>query len=134
MKTGPFDLDETRAILAPDGGAIAKNAGPDFYAELDSEFDGFAGHTLIQRFEFDSPWPTWEMHPKGDEFVYLLFGVVDFVLAGPGGERQTLRVDRPGQFVLVPRGTWHTARPLAASAMLFVTPGEGTLNEAQPPD
>ena len=36
----------------------------------------------------------------------------------------------PGSFVIVPRGTWHTARTSVATKMLFITPGEGTKNKA----
>ena len=32
----------------------------------------------------------------------------------------------PGHYVLVPRGTWHTARTNGQCTMLFITPGEGT--------
>jgi quercetin dioxygenase-like cupin family protein len=46
--------------------------------------------------------------------------------------RQTL--SRPGAFVVVPRGAWHTARIAEATTMLFVTPGEGTENREQPGD
>jgi quercetin dioxygenase-like cupin family protein len=36
----------------------------------------------------------------------------------------------PGSFVIVPKGTWHTARIAKPTSMLFVTPGEGTQNKA----
>ena len=66
------------------------------------------------------------MHPKGDEFTYLLFGDVDFVLRT--GERETIvRVTEERSYLLVPQGVWHTARPRMPTGMLFVTPGEGTL-------
>lgn len=122
---GPFDLDAKRVILGPDGKATPKDVSPAFYAELDSEFDGFAGHALISRHEFAEDWSAWEMHPKGDEIVYLIAGAVDFVLWVEGAER-VLRVDRPGDYIVVPRGVWHTARPLAPTNMLFVTPGQDT--------
>ena len=32
----------------------------------------------------------------------------------------------PGAYVLVPRGTWHTAKTSTRCRMLFVTAGEGT--------
>ena len=129
---GPYDLDQVRFIVGPDGGGTAKTVGPSFYQELASEFEDFRGHCLIQRYTFSEPWPSWEVHPAGDEFVYLIAGDTDFVLRA-GGEDHRLRVDRPGSYVVVPRGTWHTARPNAPTTMLFVTPGEGTLNAAEPP-
>ncbi|MPY71334.1 MAG: cupin domain-containing protein [Alphaproteobacteria bacterium] len=128
---GPFDLQSTPLVLGPQGKATPKEMTPDFYAELAREFDRFAGHVLVSRHEFEEPWPTWEMHPKGDEMVCLLFGDVDFVLRGEDGE-QVVRVDRPGDYVVVPRGVWHTVRPRTRSSMLFVTPGEGTENAESP--
>ena len=84
VSPGPYDIDATRLIFGPDGGAMPKNASPDFYAELDEEFAEFKNHLLIQRFEFDTDWPTTQPHER--------------------------------------------------TVMLFVTPGEGTLNETSPPE
>lgn len=128
---GPYAIEATRLILSPKGDATPKAVSPTFYEELGGEFDGFAGHLLISRYGFDEPWPTWEIHPHGDEFVYLLSGDVDFVLHRKNGD-ETLRVSEPGSYVVVPKNTWHTARPHAPTEMLFVTPGEGTLNAEKP--
>ncbi len=133
IEPGPHDLNRVRFILGPDGKGTSKPVCEKFYQELDEEFAHFGGHVLIQQFSFDSPWPTWEMHPEGDEFVYLLKGDTDFVLRQDGTER-TVRVREPGSYVLVPKGAWHTARPHAPTSLLFVTPGEGTLNARTPPE
>lgn len=101
------------------------------YAELDKNYDGFAGHTLISSHSFDSDWSTWEVHPAGDEFVMLLSGTADLVLLNNGSE-EVVRLNDPGTFVVVPRGTWHTARVQETATMLFVTPGEGTENRVEP--
>ena len=131
-KPGPFDLRRTGLILGPRGDATAKDISPTFYEELHRQFDGFAGHALVSEHSFDTPWSSWEMHPAGDEFVYLLDGDTDLVLWTAAGE-QTVRVETPGSYVIVPRGTWHTARPRRRTRMLFVTPGEGTQNAERPP-
>lgn len=130
-KPGPYPLDEIRMIIGPDAAVTPKPVTETFYQELDHEFDGFAGHILIQTGEFAEAWPTWEVHPKGDELVYLLYGDVDFVL-WVDGEEQALRVSQPGGIIVVPRNTWHTARPHAPTKLLFITPGEGTLNAERP--
>ena len=132
IDAGPHDLEEVRYILGPDGSGTNKAVTPEFYQELDAQFDNFAGHVLIQRFSFEEDWPTWEVHPEGDEFVYLIEGDTEFLLRENGSDR-VVRVDRPGSYVVVPKGVWHTARPKAPTTMLFVTPGEGTLN-AETPD
>lgn len=131
INPGPHHIDQARFVLAPDGIGTVKAVSDNFYQDLEEEFDGFAGHVLIQRFSFDSPWPTWEVHPEGDEFVYLLEGDTDFILSEEGVQR-TVRISEPGSYVVVPQGAWHTARPHAPTTLLFVTPGEGTLNAEQP--
>jgi mannose-6-phosphate isomerase-like protein (cupin superfamily) len=132
LDPGPHNLDAMPFIFGPDGKGTVKADSPDFYQELDAEFNEFKGHTLISHFSFDEPWPSWEMHPKGDEFVYLVEGDTDFVLLRDGRE-EIVRIRVPGDYVAVPRGVWHTARPNAPTTMLFITPGEGTLNEEEPP-
>lgn len=101
------------------------------WSELDEKFGDFAGRSLISQFSFEEDWPTWEVHPAGDEFVVLVSGAAEMVLAMPEGDR-TIVLGEPGDFVIVPRGTWHTARISTPTKMLFVTPGEGTINREQP--
>jgi mannose-6-phosphate isomerase-like protein (cupin superfamily) len=131
---GPHLLDVTRPIFGPPGKATLHEVTPTFYPDLDKSFPNFGGHYLIQQFAFSEPWGMWEMHPKGDEFVYLLAGDVDFLLKAPSEEPKRVRVHEPGSYVIVPQGYWHTAEPNAPTSMLFVTAGEGTMNEAEPLD
>ena len=49
-----------------------------------------------------------------------------------GDRRVELR--EPGDFVIVPRATWHSARVATPTTMLFATPGEGTENRERPAD
>ncbi|MCX2980335.1 cupin domain-containing protein [Halieaceae bacterium IMCC14734] len=126
---GPHSLNQVRYIMGADGSGTTKPDSPTFYQELGQ----FTHQSLISEFSFDQPWPTWEMHPNGDEFVYLLAGDTDMVLWQAGVER-VVRINTPGEYVVVPKGAWHTARPHSATSMLFVTPGEGTLNAEVPPD
>lgn len=102
------------------------------YAELDEHYDGFRGHLLIAWHRFEHDWPTWEIHPHGDEVVCLVSGNVDMVLRC-NGEDVVQRLSQPGEFVIVPGNTWHTARVHAPTMMIFVTPGEGTDNREAPP-
>ena len=84
--------------------------------------------SLVATFAFDSDWSTWERHPAGDELVCLLSGEVRMVLDRDGAE-EVVDLRKPGEYVLVPRGTWHTARTAVPTNMLFVTPGDGTENK-----
>jgi len=104
---------------------------PRLYEALDEDYRDFAGHLLISSYAFDEDWPTWEVHPAGDEFVILVSGDADLVLARDDGD-ETIRMTEPGTFVIVPKNTWHTARIRRHSVMLFVTPGEGTVNSEHP--
>lgn len=120
-------LETHFVVLKPDLGAESVEVSPSIYAELDERFDGFRGASLVAVHSFDSDWPTWEMHPAGDEIVCLLEGQVDLVFGTPDGE-SSRSLSTAGEFVVVPRATWHTARVHAPTRMLFVTPGEGTEN------
>jgi mannose-6-phosphate isomerase-like protein (cupin superfamily) len=121
------DLATTFVVLQPDQSATLVKVSPDVYEELDRRFDGFRGRTLVSSYSFDSDWPTWEMHPAGDEIVCLLSGDVEMVLQREGQEEAT-RLRQPGSYVVVPKGTWHTARIRVPATMLFVTPGQDTQN------
>lgn len=134
INPGPHDPAETALVISANAAVIPKTVSPSLYAELESEFDGFKDCSLVSRHTFTEPWPTWEMHPKGDEIICLLDGDIDFVLWVDRSE-QAVRVTEPGTCVVVPRGTWHTARPHVPTTMLFITPGEGTeIAPAPPPD
>lgn len=102
------------------------------YAQLDEQYDGFAGHLLVACHSFENDWSTWEIHPHGDELVSLIAGDVELVLRNEAGD-QSVRLSNPGDFAVVPNGTWHTAKVHRAATMLFVTPGEGTENRELPP-
>ncbi len=99
------------------------------YQRLDTNYAGFQGCELISCFEFEQDWSSWEMHPAGDETVILLSGQVTFVLQQDAGEELVL-LEQPGDFVVVPKNTWHSARTQVKTKLLFVTPGEGTQHKA----
>jgi mannose-6-phosphate isomerase-like protein (cupin superfamily) len=132
VEPGPYLIDDTPVVLGPDASASPRPFTDDFYEALDRDFDGFAGHVLFSQYRFTEAWPSWEMHPKGDEIVCLIEGDVDFILRTEEGDR-VMRLDRPGSYVVVPRGTWHTAQPRRPTVMTFLTPGEGTQHADEPP-
>lgn len=118
-----IDPQHTYVHLADDGMAQSV-PGDSFWQLPPSELDAFGKGWLISEYTFTEDWPTWEMHPHGDEFVYLLAGSVELLLER-GSEVQALVLHGSGA-VLVPRGVWHTARVRLPSRMLHVTRGEGT--------
>ena len=120
-------------VLKPDLHMDQIAVSPELYEQLDTDYGDFRSHTLISAHQFTEDWPTWEIHPKGDEMVVLLSGRAVFVLKRDSGEEST-ELSIPGSFVIVPRGCWHTARISEPTNMMFITPGEGTLNETTPPE
>jgi hypothetical protein len=110
--------DETSAVPVP--------VSDSFWDELSSgERPALERGRLITQFDFSSDWPHWERHPAGEELVVLLSGSAELLLELPSGTSRT-RMSAPGEFVLVPRDTWHTARTSEACSMLFMTHGPGT--------
>lgn len=121
-----MNLTETFAVLTPDLEVDTLPVTPGIYAELDTRYGQFKGHVLTSIYTFESDWNSWERHPAGDETVVLLSGDVTLVCETETGE-STTRLSVPGDFVVVPRGVWHTARvAIGPAMMLFITPGEGT--------
>jgi hypothetical protein len=120
-----LDPQQTYVHLADDGPA---RSVPDesFWQLPPAELDAFGKGWLISEFSFTQDWPNWEMHPHGDEFVYLLAGSVELLLERDSGV-ETIVLEGSGA-VVVPRGVWHTARVRLPSRMLHVTRGEGTEN------
>src|SRR4051812_18444552 len=106
----------TYVHLSANGIASEVPGGPAFWSLPEHEMAALGEGWLISEYEFTSDWPTWEMHPNGDEFVYLLSGSVDLLLDEPGGPR-SLSLRGTGA-VVVPKGVWHTAKVHAPSRLL----------------
>ena len=130
MTPGPFNLATTYLRLRADDSAEPLPVDAQFWPRLMSGALGdFHRESLVIMTSFDAAWKTWEMHPAGDEIVGLLSGKVSMVLEIDGRET-VAELERPGDYVIVPRGTWHTARTREKCSMLFITPGEGTQTRA----
>lgn len=119
-----FDPSETYVHLTPDGSAERLPGGERFWSMPEPELDRFSHDWLISEFECSSDWSNWEMHPEGEEFVYLLSGEAVLLLEQPAGLKEVSLSSRAA--VVVPRGVWHTAKVSQPSRMLFVTVGHGT--------
>ena len=112
----PFDLSRCLLGLKRDGTSdiLAWKSGPP------PRVDGYTiGAPLMTR----SAPHGGEMHPDGDELLYLISGCVDLVLEQDGVEN---RVEvAPGQAVVVPRGVWHRVVVREPSQLVHITPGPG---------
>jgi mannose-6-phosphate isomerase-like protein (cupin superfamily) len=121
-----FNAASTYLKLRPDARAEALPVTANFWPDLiQGRFGDFHNEYLVTMHSFDAKWPHWEMHPNGDEIVCLISGSVDMTL-DQAGELSTVSLRKVGDFVLVEKGAWHIANPLAATTLLFISAGEGT--------
>lgn len=119
-----IDPETTYALLQSEGAIETMPGGAAFWSRPPQELDALGRAWLVSEFCCSTDWPSWERHPGGDEFVYLLEGEVDLLIEQDGGLQRT-RLRGCGA-VLVPRGCWHTAKVSAPSRLLFITLGAGT--------
>ncbi len=123
-------LSDTFSVIKPDLSVDTVPVTPSLYPDLDTNYAGFKGHLLVSEYEFSEDWPTWERHPAGDETVVLLSGRATMILREDEVDR-LVSLSQPGEYLVVPRNTWHTARVAERARMLFITPEEGTENKAE---
>jgi quercetin dioxygenase-like cupin family protein len=122
-RTKAIDLSTTYVHLEDGPSALPVPVGPDFWETIDRRTELHGGR-LVMVGHNAADWPDWEMHPAGEEIVFLLSGAVDLVLDEPDGERVVAL--RPGQAVLVPRGVWHRGIVRTPGDTLHITRGAGT--------
>jgi len=87
------------------------------------------GYTIgaIPNIDIDEPSPHGgEMHPDGDEFLYVVSGTMNLIL--DDGDEHTVGAEtsvlmRAGDAYVVPRGTWHRIEAVEPSYLIHVTPG-----------
>jgi mannose-6-phosphate isomerase-like protein (cupin superfamily) len=117
MSRSPFDLSVGSVGLLRDGSSdvvTTRAPGPP------RRVDGWiVGAPVMTR---NAP-HNGEMHPDGDELLYLISGRVDVILE-EDGEQRTVPV-KPGQAFVVPKGVWHRVMILEPSQLVHVTPGPG---------
>lgn len=118
-----FDLDTTYLALASSGEVTTMAVTDEFWATVDERTE-LTGGRLVMLAHYEADWPSWEIHPAGDEIVYLLSGAVDLVLDEPDGERIVALRGRSA--CVVPAGTWHTARVHEPGPAVHITAGDGT--------
>ena len=63
-----------------------------------------------------------EMHPDGDEILYLISGKLRIV--GESFPDDSIEV-QPGQACIVPRGEWHSVSIIGETQLVHITPGPG---------
>jgi uncharacterized cupin superfamily protein len=119
-----FDPQQSHTTLISDGATKLIPGGDAFWSLAVSEIEKFGADWLVSEFECTVDWPNWEMHPNGDEFVYLLGGEIVTLLETSSGVVETSL--RAPAAVVLPRGLWHTAHVISPARMLHITRGSGT--------
>jgi len=120
---GPIDLSETpvQFTAAGDIEPVVQRgqAPPDVAGRL-------AGEARMT----SNPPHAGEMHPDGDELLYLVEGAADVILDEAGGERRVPL--QSGQAFVVPRGVWHRVDVKSPCRLLHFTPGHKQVRWERP--
>jgi mannose-6-phosphate isomerase-like protein (cupin superfamily) len=80
---------------------------------------------VIPNLEGPSP-HQGELHPDGDELLYLVSGAIEVILDDGDEEAigtETSIVLRGGDAFIVPRGVWHQINVIEPAYFVHVTPG-----------
>lgn len=133
MADDTIDLSRNYLLLEPDGTAAVLPGGGDFWSQLMSgkatdpgiqRLMGSEKGRLLSGLSASADWTNWEMHPAGDELLYMLEGKVTFVLELAAGLKEIAL--GTGRLLVIPQGVWHTAKVTQPSRLLAITAGLGT--------
>jgi mannose-6-phosphate isomerase-like protein (cupin superfamily) len=123
-ESGAFDLSGAVAALLRDGSSDVLPFGRGTKPPV--RVDGFTvGAPFLTG---DAP-HRGELHPDGDELLYLISGSVDVILDDGDLENvgtETTTTLEPGQAFVVPKGVWHRVHVREPSHFVHITPGPGS--------
>jgi mannose-6-phosphate isomerase-like protein (cupin superfamily) len=118
-----FALDRTYVRLADGAAAVPIAVDKDFWQRLGRDAQLQEGR-LVTFFHLDRSNMHWEMHPAGDELLFLVSGKTAVVLDDGKARRKVLL--NGGEALIVPRGVWHTLEIAEPGDLLAITRGAGT--------
>ena len=133
MTNGTIDLFMNYLLVEPDGTTALLPGGGDFWSQLMSgnatdpgirRLMGSEKGRLLSVVPMGADWTNWEMHPAGDEILFMLEGEAVFVLDTADG--LNLVTLGAGRMLVVPKGVWHTAKVSKPARLLAITAGLGT--------
>lgn len=137
MSEDTIDLAQNYLLLQPEGSANLLPGGRDFWTQLMSGTPADPGIGTLMASEhgrllsvliMDADWANWEMHPAGDEILFMLDGRATFLLELADGVREIELI--PGRALVMPRGVWHTAKVSRLARLLAITAGHGTQHKS----
>lgn len=122
-------LEEHPLHLGLGATAISQPAftgGMDWYLGYGERHDGDGAEgRLVALHRFTESWPSWEMHPLGDEVVLCTAGRMTLIQEFPDGSTAVVTLGA-GEYVINPPGVWHTADIDGEATAVFITAGLGT--------
>jgi mannose-6-phosphate isomerase-like protein (cupin superfamily) len=133
MADDTIDLLKNYLLLEPEGAAVLLPGGGDFWGQLMSgnatdlgirRLMGSEHGRLLSVLPMDADWKNWEMHPAGDEILFMLEGKATFLLDLSDGLREIAL--SAGRLLVIPKGVWHTAKVGEPARLLAITAGRGT--------
>jgi mannose-6-phosphate isomerase-like protein (cupin superfamily) len=133
MADDTIDLSKNYLLLEPDGTAVLLPGGGEFWSQLMSgnasdsgvrQLMGSEKGRLLSALPMAADWTNWEMHPAGDEILFMLEGSATFVLDLSSSLREI--VLSAGRLLVIPKGVWHTAKVSKPARLLAITTGLGT--------
>ncbi len=133
MANDTIDLSKNYLLLEPDGTTVLLPGGGDFWSQLISGNATDSGirrlissekGRLLSMLSMGADWTNWEMHPAGDEILFMLEGKATFVLDLSEGLREIALT--AGHLLVIPKGVWHTAKLREPARLLAITAGSGT--------
>ena len=133
MAYDTIDLLKNYLLLEPDGTAVLLPASGEFWRQLMSgdatdpgirQLMGSENGRLLSALSMGADWANWEMHPAGDEILFMLDGNATFVLDHSGSLREVAL--SAGRLLIIPKGVWHTAKVSGPARLLAITAGSGT--------
>lgn len=126
--TGPRCLADSFVHLGLGATAVPQPPfdGMEWYEAYDERHgaDGREGR-LVSQHTFEEGWPSWEMHPAGDELVICTEGEMVLHQEFPDGRCESMTL-HAGEYAINPPGVWHIADVAERATAIFVTAGEGT--------
>jgi mannose-6-phosphate isomerase-like protein (cupin superfamily) len=133
MADDTIDLLKNYLLLEPDGTAVRLPGGGEFWGQLMSgaatdpgirRLMGSEQGRLLTALPMNADWTNWEMHPAGDEILFMLEGNATFILELSSGPKEIALA--AGRLLVVPKGVWHTAKVSKPARLLAITAGLGT--------
>jgi mannose-6-phosphate isomerase-like protein (cupin superfamily) len=69
---------------------------------------------------------VWELHPAGDEMLFLLSGAITVHWRGQAGDEVVMRALTAGACLVVPAGRWHRLTVEEPGDLVAITPRANT--------